>query len=112
MEPICAVCKKEVRPEDIFCPHCGAKLIQTNAPLSTGQKIKIYVVTVLLAPLGIYWFFKYFRNTDPQKRHVAYAVLWITLIMLALIAGSTVYIMDFYTKYLNTYTQDLSIYDI
>jgi hypothetical protein len=104
MEPICAVCKKEVGAGDIFCPHCGAKLIQTNEPLSTGQKIKIYAVTIFLAPLGIYWFIKYFRNSDPQKRHIAYAVLWITLIMLVLVAVSTIYIMDFYSKMIGDYT--------
>ncbi|HLD51120.1 hypothetical protein A3K34_01640 [candidate division WWE3 bacterium RIFOXYC1_FULL_40_10] len=98
----CPVCLKEIHEGNVFCPHCGIKIPTTNPPLSTWSKMKIYLVTVFLAPFGLYWFFKYFRESDSEKRKVAYIVLVITLVTLAFSVFSGMYVMKYYTNYINT----------
>jgi uncharacterized BrkB/YihY/UPF0761 family membrane protein len=86
----CPFCNKEIRPTDTYCPNCGTKLPDVDLPFSTKQKIKIYLISVFLAPLGLYWFFKYFKNEDTDKRRTAFIALYITIFML-LTSGAVIY---------------------
>lgn len=97
----CPFCDKEVGTTDILCPACGKKLPDKNLPFSTAQKIKIYFFSIVLAPLGLYWFFKYFRNVDESKRRVAYIVLLITVITLTIVTAVSYY----YVQQLNIYME-------
>ncbi|MFH1899134.1 MAG: zinc ribbon domain-containing protein [Patescibacteria group bacterium] len=97
----CPFCNKEIRPTDIFCPTCGKKLPDKNLPFSAMQKIKIYLVSVVLAPLGLYWFVKYFRNENSDKRKTAFITLYLTLFTLTTLTIISYY----YVKQLNTYME-------
>ncbi|MBI2414657.1 hypothetical protein HYV31_02340 [candidate division WWE3 bacterium] len=89
----CQFCHKEITQNSLYCAFCGQKQENTNIPLSTAEKIKIYTITVLLAPIGLYWFFKYYKSTSNDKRNTAYWVLGITIAVIVL----TLYISaDFY----------------
>ena len=111
MNSNCPGCNKAVTPNDAFCSHCGTKLIEQSTNLSVWQLIKIYAVTILLAPFGLYWFFKYFKNSDPKKRGVAYSVLVITIVIILLVITSSAYIIDFYRDFVETNIPDPSLYD-
>lgn len=95
----CPFCGHGIEAKDIFCSKCGKELPKVNTPLSLNQKIKIYAVDVFLAPFGLYWFFKYFRNEEKTKRKVAFNSLYITLVMIVFI----VLINYFFLKSVNTY---------
>lgn len=97
----CPFCNKEIRPTDAFCPTCGKKLPDKNLPFSTAQKIKIYLISVTLAPLGLYWFFKYFKNEDQSKRKVAFVALYLTIITLTILTIISYY----YVKKMNAYIE-------
>lgn len=81
---------------------------KTEQPLTTWQVIKVYILTVLLAPFGLYWFFKYVRNTDPAKRRVAYIVLVLTILAIVFAVVSTAYVAGSYSDYLNSSMFDYS----
>ncbi|OGC69354.1 hypothetical protein A2415_03825 [candidate division WWE3 bacterium RIFOXYC1_FULL_39_7] len=72
-----------------------------NLPLSFWNKIFIYVITVLFAPLGLYWFFKYAKNEDPEKRKVAHTVLVLTIVAVVLAVVIGIKAVNIYTLYLN-----------
>lgn len=101
MNQNCPFCNKEISPTDVFCPHCGNKLPDKKLPFSTAQRIKIYLVSVFLAPLGLYWFFKYFRNEDPEKKKVAYVALYITIFMIIV----SFFLVSSWIKYIDIYSQ-------
>lgn len=97
----CPFCNKEIRSTDVFCPTCGKKLPDKNLPFSTAQKIKIYLVSVILAPLGLYWFFKYFRSEDQKKRKVAFFALYLTIFTIVVLTTVSYY----YVKQMNAYIE-------
>lgn len=103
MSSNCPICHQEISPNDVFCSHCGAKIPGRDTALSNKQKVKIYIVSVILAPLGIYWFFKYFRSEDPQKKKIAYHVLWITILITISMVILTYYISNSYSNYMDTF---------
>ena len=95
----CPKCKKEIDSEAKFCQFCGYKIVAESAVLSTAQKIKIYFLSVVLTPLGLYWFFKYLRNPNLQNRMVGYIALVLTLVSLVV----TIIVTSSYISSLNTY---------
>ena len=110
MNTLCSNCKKEIASEDIFCPHCGHKTDRPGTVLTSPQRIKIYLASFFLSPFGLIWFFKYFRDENPENKKVGYAALVITLLplILTMIIGAR-YIKSFSTI-INTYETNLDAY--
>src|SRR5688572_26935693 len=107
----CPFCDVPIQAQDVFCPHCGKKLPDKNLPLSFGHKFKIYFLSTILAPLGMYWFFKYFRSEDPTKKKLAYYVLFITIVMLLLSVALGAYAAQWANSYLGSQL-DPSLYSL
>ena len=100
IEQKCPFCSEPVNLSLPFCPYCGNKLSKSDGSVSIAQQIKIYAISALLAPFGLYYFFKYFRNSDQQKKKIAYIALIITAvtgIILISISLSFVSAVDSYT---------------
>ena len=110
MDLTCPVCTKEIHLGDVFCPHCGARLPEKNVPLTLWQKIKIFLVTVLLAPFGLYWFFKLRKSEDPVRKKIAYVVLYLTIVVLLASVVLAYYTTKAYMNYLNSYVSGSSLY--
>ena len=81
-----------------------------NEDFSLAQRIKIYLVSILLAPLGLYWFFKYFKDENMNKRKVAYLALYITIIVLFLSTILAYYYVKGISKYAEYYRSNLDVY--
>ena len=94
MTVTCPNCKGEIDSGVNFCPHRGYKIGLKNQPLSSGQKIKIYLISFVLSPLGLFWFFKYFTDEKQENKRVAYISLILTLIPLIFMLISGRKIMD------------------
>jgi len=107
---LCPFCNNKIEPYDKFCSKCGNEIPKSTVPLSTFQKIKIYTLCVLLAPFGIYWFFKYFKNEDPEKKKVAYISLFITILMLIVLVVVNLYFVKALEQYVGSY--ESSIYGL
>lgn len=72
---LCPNCKKEILTNSNFCQFCGYVLHEN---LGFGKKLYIYCLSIFLPPLGLIWFFKYFKS-EKYKR-VAYLALILTII--------------------------------
>ena len=103
MTQTCPSCHEEINEEDTFCSHCGTQLTSTK-PLSRAQKIKIYVLSFLLTPFGLYWFFKFKKEMDPEKRLVANRALWITVAAIVFILAYGIVVATTYSILLNSYS--------
>jgi uncharacterized membrane protein YvbJ len=106
MKEKCPHCNKEIDLTDKFCPNCGNKLPEKDLPFSTGQKLKIYMVSVFLAPFGLYWFFKFFKNENIEKRKVAYNALYISIVMIIVIFIINSYFVKTLRTYVDSYNLD------
>lgn len=79
--------------------------------MRTGKKIKVYIVSFVLAPFGLYYFFKYFRHEDPSYRKEGYKALLITITALFVSALVLYKYLDAYGKYFDVYRSNMEIYD-
>lgn len=102
MDQTCPKCHQEISWDDAFCSHCGVQLSQ-SIPISKAKKIKVYLLSFLLAPFGLYWFFKYAKSNDPEKKKVANRVVWITAAAIIFIVSSSILAANAYHKLLDTY---------
>ncbi len=74
----CPYCKNPIPLSDIkFCPYCGKKLAVGT---SFGSRITVYLVSILLPPLGFWYTYKYLRLSDPEARKIG----WIATVLTAL----------------------------
>lgn len=78
----CPYCKAEVDFQDTFCKQCGKNLKQKNLSTSLGTEITVYLVSFLLAPFGIVWGLKYFKENNPRARRIAWGSVIVTAIAL------------------------------
>ncbi len=103
MKEKCAFCNSEIDLTDKFCPNCGKKLPERNLSFSTPQKVKMYLLSVLLAPFGLYWFFKFFKNENKEKRKVAFNILYISIVMILLLLVINFYFIKALQNYVDSY---------
>ncbi len=106
MKDICPFCNKEIGSTDKFCPNCGNRLPESNSSFTVGQKVKLYLLSVILAPLGLYWFFKFYKNENPEKRRVAFYSLYITIFMIVVLVIINVYFIRALETYVGSYNLD------
>lgn len=78
----CKFCGKEIPENSYFCLYCGKALKDTNEEISLLKEISLYAASIFLMPLGLYWFFKYYKSTNPTKKRIAYGCLILTIIFL------------------------------
>ena len=106
MKEKCPYCSAEIDLTDKFCPNCGKKLPDKDMPFPTTQKLKIYFLSIVLAPFGLYWFFKYFRNENENKRKVAFNVLYISIVMIIVLFIINFYFIRALQTYVDSYNLD------
>lgn len=94
MSYVCEKCQKFVDSDGFFCPYCGADHTAKLRGLSSGDTIKILLISVFLAPLGLIYFFKYFRSKDIAKRRMGYIALVITFTVSLVTMGATRYVVN------------------
>lgn len=102
MSLTCPTCHKEINQGDAFCLSCGTPLSSTK-PILRAQRIKIYVLSFLLAPFGLYWFFKYRNENDLEKKLLASRVLWITVVAIIFMITSTILTLNTYNNLIDSY---------
>jgi len=104
MNVICPNCKREIDDSAKFCPLCGQDLGLAATTLSSSKKIRLYLASFFLSPLGLFWFFKYFKSDETENRYVAYTCLIITLLPLiaTVVIGS---------KYIDALSSSVELYN-
>ena len=79
---VCKHCSLPVTNEDYFCPHCGKKL--NDKPVSTGawSIVWLFVLSVLLPPLGIGLTMRYIKADEESTRMIGWISLIVTVVSL------------------------------
>lgn len=111
MESKCPLCFLPVGLNDQFCSKCGARLSTAQRPLTFWKKVTIYFVTIVLAPLGLYWFFKFYKSSESDNRRVAWIVLWLTLVVMLATIVFSFYIVNSLSGYVGSVIGDPTLYD-
>lgn len=89
--PQCPSCHVAVRPTDYFCFNCGANLKPVPPSLSIGKQLMLYIGSVILAPFGIIWGWRYLRQPNSKSKIVGTIAIVLTLITLTVV---TVYAIN------------------
>ncbi len=99
----CPNCKNEILKNSNFCQFCGYKL---NEKITLSRQFYIYAVSLLLPPLGLIWFFKYFRSSEVNKKNIAYITLILTILSTFLTIWWTI---SFIKSFQNSFSQYSSL---
>lgn len=112
MDRKCQNCGKSVHLEDIFCPFCAQKLANEEETdvFSSGEKIKIYLISLLLCPFGLYYFFKYRKNKSADKKSTAVISLVLTLVSIMVLVVVNYFFIQSVQKYINVYESQYELY--
>lgn len=102
----CPNCGKEIQSPSNFCPFCGKQLQEVDKPLTSTEKIKIYLTSFFLAPLGLWWVFKFIRSKDKQKKQTAIIALILTVVSISLSAWVIYGYIQSVNKYINSSSLD------
>jgi len=94
MEPTCPTCHTIIRPTDYFCFNCGKNLHEK--PLSTNRTTEFlyYFGSILLPPLGFWWAYKYYKQTDGDSKRIALICAILTIVSVILATMWSIQIMD------------------
>ncbi len=109
MTGVCPKCRRNIEENVPFCPHCGFQLNQENS-ISKVRGIKIYVISFLFAPFGLYWFFKYRNDKNLSNRLISKRVLWITVIAIVIMLIAGLASFKTYKSLLDGYMMPLYLY--
>ena|SRR5260221_5495030 len=77
---VCPNCGNILVPGDLFCPKCGAKIVNQPQSVGIGKQIYVYFVALFLPPFGLIWTWKYLKASSPQIKRVGIIALILTIV--------------------------------
>jgi len=88
MEPQlnCPSCKQNIALSDYFCPNCGKKLKEKPQSTTILRQIFIYLLSILLPPLGLWPGIKYLKQKDGKSRMIGFIAIVLTIISIVITA--------------------------
>lgn len=107
MDIFCSNCGEKIIADDKYCRKCGAKNNVLSTGLSLRKKVSIFLFSILFAPLGLYWFFKLYKNENPEIKKIGYTALYITVIMIVVLVVVNAYYVTLLKEYINRYTNSM-----
>lgn len=96
----CHSCKQAIDASDYFCPNCGKKIKDKPISTAVGRQIFIYLLSLLLPPLGLWPAIKYLKQNDSKSRIIGFVAVVLTII-------STVITIWFSISFMNSFNQQL-----
>ena len=101
----CPVCHQLVPISGYFCPNCGKNLRPSPPLTTTSVLITLFIKTIFLPPLGLYWGYKYLLQPDQKSKLVGYIIIAITIVEIIWLIQSTISFTNTFTQQLNQQTQ-------
>lgn len=99
MNLTCKHCKYPIAETFYFCPNCGKK-IKNPPPVTTiSKQISLYLISVLLPPLGFWPGLKYLFSKDPKARIIGLIAIALTIVSLVVTTWLTI---NFFQSQLNS----------
>jgi hypothetical protein len=89
MNITCKHCNYPVAETFYFCPNCGKK-IKDPPPITTlSKQISLYLISVLLPPLGLWPGFRYLFSKDPKAKVIGTIAIVLTIVSLVVSIWAT-----------------------
>lgn len=82
-QKFCPKCKTAVSDNINFCPNCGYMMRQPEINVSVAKQIGVYLLSVLLPPLGLFPAIKYLRFGDANAKRAGVIAIVLTIIAIA-----------------------------
>jgi len=105
MEPlICPYCHTTLPYNSYFCFNCGKKVHEP--PISVWTELKIYVYSILLPPIGLWYGYRYLTGKDsikdPAGKRVGLVAIILTVVVCIALVWQVLLIVKMFTEALNT----------
>jgi hypothetical protein len=78
----CPYCSYPIIEAFYFCPNCGKSL--KPQPISVFKQIGIYLISILLPPLGLWPGIKYLRQKNKKAKIIGLIAIILTLVSVGL----------------------------
>lgn len=78
----CKVCKYVIQESWYFCPNCGKKLKHKPRSNSVWSQIKVYAISILFPPLGIFPGLGYLLERNNKSKLIGLICIILTLLSL------------------------------
>ena len=98
---MCPNCHTAVRPTDYFCFNCGKNLKPVAKSTSATAQIILYLKSIILPPLGIWWALPYLRGNNQKSKTIGIFAIVLTIISLAIAFKLTVDLMNTVNQQVN-----------
>lgn len=93
---ICPKCHQPVAFDDYFCPNCGTKLKVAPPATTLSKQIEVYLISLLLPPLGLFPAVNYLRQSDQKSKKIGYIAIAITIFSIIV---TTIYVLNLYKSF-------------
>jgi len=98
-QTICKFCGQHVFTNYYFCPYCGKKLIEP--PITALREISVYLLSILLPPLGLWPGIKYLLQKNQRAKRVGIITIILTIL-------STIITLYLSIAFFNNINQNIS----
>jgi hypothetical protein len=85
-----------------YCPNCGKPIRATPLATSVPRQIIVYLISFFLAPLGLWYAWKYLKQDDQTSRIIGTVVIALTVVAVALAIWTTAGLFNSISQYLNS----------
>ena len=73
-----------MRPTDYYCFNCGRNLKPAAKSTSTSSQIVLYLKSIILPPLGIWYALPYLRQNSQKAKIIGVVAIVLTFLSLAI----------------------------
>jgi predicted permease len=81
---VCSTCHTAVPPPANFCHNCGKPLRTMPPSTSVSMQIIIYLISFFIAPLGLWYAWKYLKRDDQKSKIIGIVAIALTLVAVAI----------------------------
>jgi TRAP-type C4-dicarboxylate transport system permease small subunit len=89
-------------PSANFCSNCGKALRKLPPATSVSRQILVYLVSFFLAPLGLWYAWKYLKQDNRKSKIIGVVAIALTLAAIALALWTASGLYDLVSRYLDS----------
>lgn len=103
----CSRCHLPVLEDFYFCPHCGKKFRDPPVSTTVLKQIEIYVISILLPPLGLWPGIKYLKQENQKAKMIGSVAIILTIISIVITSWIA---LDMFNKFNATLNAQMQQY--
>ncbi len=103
----CSACNFPLTETFSFCPNCGKKIKDPPVSISLATQIGIYLLSILLPPLGLWPGIKYIVKHDQKAQTIGMIAILLTIVSTIFTLWVTFAAFNQLNQTINTQTQQI-----